>query len=182
MWKQVAPLFVVAVAIGWFMPAGDPAPETPAEETAKPDAKAEVINAATDIKRKPNLPNMPGMGSAVVLAKQSDGHYYADATANGQPLRLMVDTGASIVALTGADAQRMGLFWNQSELQTVGRGVSGDVTGKAIEIAELRIGGLSATNVKAVIIPDGLDVSLLGQSFLSQVGNVSISGDQMTLR
>jgi aspartyl protease family protein len=182
MWKQVAPLLVVAVMIGWFMPAPDPASKAAPSETTTAETKAQPVKAEAATQRTPNLPNMPGDQSAVVLAKQVDGHYYADATANGQPLRLMVDTGASVVALTAADAQRLGLFWNHSELQTIGRGVNGDVTGKAIQIAEMRVGGLTATNVNAVIIPDGLDVSLLGQSFLSQVGNVSIAGDQMTLR
>ena len=43
------------------------------------------------------------------------------------------------------------------------------------------VGDLQADNVEAVIIPEGLDVSLLGQSFLSQVENVQIEGDRMTL-
>jgi aspartyl protease family protein len=182
MWKQVAPLFVLAVLIGWFMPTtGDPL-ATPATQPAQTAPAPAPTATPTPVPqpRKPNLPSMPGDG--VVLTKERDGHFYANATANYSGIRMMVDTGASVVALTAADAQRIGLFWNQNELTLVGRGASGDVMGKAVVIDSLSVGNLSARNVRAIIIPNGLDVSLLGQSFLSQVGNVSISGDQMTLR
>jgi aspartyl protease family protein len=180
MWKQVMPLFVIAVLVGWFMPA-DPASYSRGEkaEAAKIVAAAQE-SSLTAAPRKPNLPDMPGDG--VILGRKTDGHFYAEASANGMPVRFLVDTGASVVALTAADAQRLGLFWNQNELQNVGRGVNGDVMGKPVEVAELRLGGLSAQNVRAVIIPYGLDVSLLGQSFLSKVGHVTISGDQMMLK
>jgi aspartyl protease family protein len=176
MWKQLIPLFVVAVLVGWFMPAGDPvaAPAVQASGTATPGSKP--IDDRTP--RKPNLQSTNGPWT---LVKQDDGHFYAEGTANGQTVRFLVDTGASTVALTDADAQRLGLFWNYSELQNVGRGVSGEVTGKPVEIPELRVGGMTVYNVRAVIIPQGLDVSLLGQSFLSKIPHVGISGDRMTL-
>jgi aspartyl protease family protein len=176
MWKQFIPLFVIAVLIGWFMPTSDPvaAPAVQASGAVAPGSKPINDSAA----RKPNLQSTNGPWT---LVKQDDGHFYAEGTANGQSVRFLVDTGASMVALTDADAQRLGLFWNYSELQNIGRGVSGDVTGKPVEIPELRVGGMTVYNVRAVIIPQGLDVSLLGQSFLSKIPNVAISGDQMTL-
>jgi aspartyl protease family protein len=181
MWKQVMPLFALAVLVGWFMPVGV-TPEQVAQVEAAADAEKARLKApaAGNLERKPNLPAMPG--DIVVLDRQADGHFYADASANAQQLRFLVDTGASVVALTASDAQRLGLFWNYNELQTIGRGVNGDVIGKQVAIAELRLGALTAHNVPAVIIPDGLDVSLLGQSFLSKVGHVAISGNQMTLK
>lgn len=177
MWKQVAPLFVIAVLVGWFMPSGAPSRSGAAEVKLEGAAAASPTPPAT---AKPNLPGMQSGG--VVLDRQADGHFYAEGSANGLGVRFLVDTGASVVALTDDDAQRLGLFWNPNELQNVGRGVSGDVMGKPVRIAELHVGGLAAYDVQAVIIPDSLDVSLLGQSFLSRVGNVAISGDQMTLK
>jgi aspartyl protease family protein len=181
MWKQVAPLFVVAVLIGWFMPAGM-TPEQAVQAEAAGNAEKARLKAPAQAAgpRQPNLPAMPG--DVVILDRQGDGHFYAQAIANNVPMRFLVDTGASVVALTAADAQMLGLMWNDSELQLIGRGVNGDVIGKPVEIAELRVGSLSARNVRAVIIPRGLDVSLLGQSFLSGVGHVGISGNQMTMR
>jgi aspartyl protease family protein len=172
MWKQVVPLFVVAVLVGWFMPAGHAPP------SAAPSADAVARTATPD--RKPNLPGSSNAG--VVLDRQPDGHFYAEGDAAGQPVRFLIDTGATMVALTSADAERLGLYWTYNELQLVGRGASGDVQGKPVELAQLTVGGLTATNIQAVIIPNGLDVSLLGQSFLSKVGNVSIANDRMTLK
>jgi aspartyl protease family protein len=181
MWKQVMPLFVVAVLAGWFMPA-QLTPKQPAVADAAAAAAKESpkVQAQTAQPRKPNLPPMPG--DAVVLDRQADGHFYAEANANAQPLRIRRRQGDNAGTSIDQKAQRLGMMWNQNELQLIGRGVNGDVMGKPVEIAELRIGGLAAYNVRAVIIPYGLDVSLLGQSFLSQVGHVAISGNQMTLR
>ena len=60
--------------------------------------------------------------------------------------------------------------------------MNGEVRGKSIVIKRLAIGDISADNVPAVIIPDGLRVSLLGQSFLSRVAQVTISDNRMTLK
>jgi aspartyl protease family protein len=182
MWKQVAPLFVIAVLIGWFMPAPDPAapqaePKVGAAVTPSPAAPASAQQST-----KAWNDAATQQANAVVLPRQSDGHFYAEGAANGAPVRFLVDTGASVVALNRDDAQRLGLSWHPGELSTIGRGANGDVIGKAVMLDQLQIGGLTAQNVQAVIIPEGLDVSLLGQSFLSQVGNVSISGDKMTLK
>lgn len=176
MWKQVIPLFVIALLVGWFMPAGDPVAAPVAQITGGSAPGSSPMPKQTV--RKPNLQSTNGPWT---LVKQGDGHFYAEGSANGQSVRFLVDTGASMVALTDADAQRLGLFWNYSELQKVGRGVNGDVTGKPVEIPELRVGGMTVYNVRAVIIPQGLDVSLLGQSFLSKIPHVGISGDRMTL-
>ncbi len=121
-------------------------------------------------------------GNGVILKREVDGHFYANATIQGRNIRFLVDTGATAVALTSKDAEALGLFWTPAELTTVGRGVSGDVMGKTVIIPRIQVGNLQAENIPAAIIPEGLDVSLLGQAFLSQVGNVNISDDKMTLQ
>jgi aspartyl protease family protein len=179
MWKQVAPLFVIAVLIGWFMPTDQPPPEpivapppAPPPDVAQPSRPAPMTGVV-----RPDL-----AAGEVVLYREGDGHFYAQGVGNSASLRFLVDTGASVVALTDDDAQRLGLYWHPGELATIGRGASGEVIGKQVMIDRLAVGDLVAQNVQAVIIPDGLDVSLLGQSFLSRVGSVSISGNQMTLK
>jgi aspartyl protease family protein len=117
----------------------------------------------------------------IVLDRASDGHFYAEASVDGQPVLFLVDTGASVVALTGDDAADLGLQWRDDELGEIGHGASGPVRGIALTIDELSLGGFRGHNVPAVIIPEGLSVSLLGQSFLSKIGNVAISDDRMVL-
>lgn len=116
-----------------------------------------------------------------VLERASDGHFYAEAAVDGQPVRFMVDTGASAVALTGEDALDIGLRWDDSALRAVGRGASGPVYGVHTTIGELVLGNFRGSNVAAVIVPEGLPVSLLGQSFLSRIDNLEIAGDRMVL-
>jgi len=116
-----------------------------------------------------------------MLRRESDGHFYANVRVNGGEFRFLVDTGASIVALTGEDAQAMGLQWDDAALRTIGRGASGDVRGVPVLLDSVEINGIEKHGVQAAIIPEGLDTSLLGQSYLGQLRNVDISGDAMTL-
>jgi len=120
-------------------------------------------------------------GGETVLHRASDGHFYAQASVSGSEVLFLVDTGASVVALTGEDASALGIFWDENELGEIGQGASGPVYGYSTTIDELSLGGFRSTNVPAVIIPEGLPISLLGQSFLSQIENVEISGDKMVL-
>jgi aspartyl protease family protein len=55
------------------------------------------------------------------------------------------------------------------------------VNGKVISIDRMQLGNIEARNVRAAIIPGGLEVSLLGQNFLSKARSVNISGDRMVL-
>lgn len=172
MWRLLAPLLLLAVAIGWAFP----------RDLILPEGKPEAQTHHYVIEGRQAAENA-GSGSfdAVELARQPDGHFYADADVGGASIRLMVDTGASMVVLSAGDARKLGFGWSAAELEYVGRGVNGDVLGKPVQLGSVTIGDLQANHVEAVIIPEGLDISLLGQSFLSRVENVQIEGDRMTL-
>lgn len=113
------------------------------------------------------------------LNRSSNGHFFANATIDGASVEMMVDTGASVIALTGSDASALGLSWDDSDVRHIGSGASGAVYGVPTRLSEVDIGGIAKRNVSAVIIPEGLDISLLGQSYLSQLGSVEIVDDQM---
>jgi aspartyl protease family protein len=117
----------------------------------------------------------------MAIQRDSDGHFYATAEVEGREFRMLVDTGATVVALTGDDARGMGLDWDPGALAQVARGASGPVMGVRTTIPELAVGDFVAHDVRAVIVPEGLAVSLLGQSFLSQVPKVDIAGNRLTL-
>ena len=102
-------------------------------------------------------------------------------TANGRAITMLVDTGASVVALTGADARAAGLNWNPTQLGVVAQGASGPIRGIALTLDRVTLGGHEARDVRAVIIPEGLPISLLGQSFLATVEPVRIEKDRMVL-
>lgn len=115
------------------------------------------------------------------LHRQSDGHFYASAHVEGVPVRMMVDTGASVIALTGSDAAAIGIQWDDEQVRHIGQGANGAVYGVNTRLDEVEIGGITRRNVSAVVIPQGLGVSLLGQSYLSQIGAVEIADDRMVM-
>lgn len=171
---QLLPLFACALLVGWFapsLPSSDSAGKAAGADTSEAEATRLGVARSQDA----------WLAGQTVLKRSSDGHFYADGYVDGYSCRFLVDTGASIVALTGADAEAMGLSWDQENLRPIGRGASGTVYGVPTRIEKMEVGGLEARDVQAAIIPDGLDVSLLGQSFLSKIDNVEISGDEMRL-
>lgn len=128
-----------------------------------------------------NVPAASGWGDELVLQRERDGHFYADVSVDGVPTRMLVDTGASVVALTGDDALAMGIYWDDHDVQPVAQGASGAVHGVRTNIPRLRLGEFEASNVDAIIVPEGLGISLLGQSFLETIGDVRIADDRMVL-
>ncbi len=114
------------------------------------------------------------------LSRAADGHFYADAIINNSQISFLIDTGASVVALTGSDARTAGFHWSAADIRPIGRGASGPVLGLTITLDLVSVHGHEARDVSAVIIPEGLDRSLLGQSFLSTVQPIRIEHDRMT--
>lgn len=119
-------------------------------------------------------------GGAMVLNRAGDGHFYVDAQVEAGDYHMLVDTGASVVALTGDDARAIGFDWDADSLAPVAQGASGPVMGVPVTIPRISVGDFEAHDVEAIVVPD-LGVSLLGQSFLRQVPNVTISDDKLTL-
>ena len=144
---------------------------------------SETAPAAVESGRKrPQAAAAPSAGNGFAsheLERAGDGHFYAEAQVNGARILFMVDTGASIVALTPADAQRAGIALPSERTQVMGAG--GEVEVIPVSIDRIAIGPLAATQVRGAVA-DRLTVSLLGQSFLSQVDSVEIRGDRMVLR
>jgi aspartyl protease family protein len=169
-WTGIFILFGLACAAGWFLPDADPV------------APGDVVLAPSEV-RVPQIAQEANTaaGYETVLERQPGGHFFADVDVNNTEIRFIVDTGASGIALTGADAEALGFSWQDDDLRVVGRGVGGDVHGKPVKLSTVQLGDLEAQNIDAVIIPRGLDVSLLGQSFLSKASSVRIENDEMVI-
>lgn len=120
-------------------------------------------------------------GGATELRRAGDGHFYAGVSLSGRPVTMLVDTGASVVALTGSDAREAGLHWNPAQLGVVAQGASGPIRGVAIKLERVTLGSHDARDVDAIIVPEGLPISLLGQSFLATIDPVRIEKDRMVL-
>lgn len=115
------------------------------------------------------------------LEREANGHFYVHAKVNGELVRFLVDTGASGVALTEKDARRVGLVFSPSEFEEVGQGAAGPIRGKLVSLKSVEVDGKKVTDVRGVVL-QGSELSLLGQSYLSRIGEVEMRGDYMVLR
>ena len=113
------------------------------------------------------------------LQRGPDGHFYADAQVNGTMIHFIVDTGASVVVLTAADAQRAGL--QLPSVRAVAMGAGGPIEIIPVTLDRVAVGGLEARGVQAAVA-EATPVSLLGQSYLQRLASVEIRGDTMVLR
>ncbi|MGZ3246634.1 MAG: retropepsin-like aspartic protease family protein [Croceibacterium sp.] len=166
-----ASVLAVAALVAFFVPHGATDPN-----------KDPVAHVAAPTDRHLNMATKPAWtGGEMQLDREGDGHFYATAQVDGRDYHMLVDTGATVVALTGEDAHDMGLDWDPNALSPVARGVGGPVMGVSVTIKDMSVGDFEAHDVQAVIIPDGLGISLLGQSFLSHVPKVDIADDKLTL-
>jgi aspartyl protease family protein len=118
----------------------------------------------------------------VTLTRSPDGHFYADAIINGATIHVLVDTGATTVALSRADAQSAGVQFSEGDFTGTAQTAGGDVRLKPVTLDRVGIGPVEARNVDAVVVDSKMNVSLLGQSWLRRVGTVQIIRDRMILR
>lgn len=183
-------LIIFGGIIAAMLPSGDPNRPYPSpggtfEHVSSPDAARRLRiaqangDSAFDARVSPSAMAVPGQG--ITLDRAPDGHFYAEAQVNGTPIRFLVDTGASGVALSADDARRAGLPFHSTEFSSVGRGASGEVRGKIVTLDRVTLGGKTVDNVSGAIL-EGSDMSLLGQSFLGRMGTIEITGDKMVIR
>jgi aspartyl protease family protein len=167
--RALAGILLIGLVIGLAWPSEQSVPEQPYPPEAGPSAPpaAEPVVIA-------------GVPPQTRIEREENGHFYVHAQVNGQPIKFLVDTGATIVALTEADAQRIGLAFSPDEYEVIGRGASGDVRGQFVELDSVAVDEKEVSGVRAAVIEGGT-VSLLGQSYLSRIASVQMSGNVMTL-
>ena len=152
-----------------------------AEPAASDSAEHRVKLVDKPVEASPDDANFNSVQDAIVLKREPNGHFYADAQVNNMTIRFVVDTGATGIALTRDDARRAGLAVSAGMFEVVAEGASGDVKGEWVTLDSVKLGQQEAKQVPAVIL-DGGQQSLLGQSFLQQFSSVEIKGDRMLLR
>ena len=121
------------------------------------------------------------LDGAVVLQRSDNGHFYADVEINGVPVHMLVDTGASGIALSRDDARKAAIATSIGMNDVVGQGADGSVHGEWVTIDRMTLGPKTVEQTPALVLNGGQQ-SLLGQTFLKQFASVEIHGDTMTLR
>lgn len=136
-----------------------------------------IYYLADDI-QNPNKVNTLGKGSEVVLQRGIDGHYRAEALINGQKVNVLVDTGATGVAISQAVADKLKL---KSISAITTSTANGDTVGYMVRLASIKLGGIEAKSVSALIIPGLQGDALLGMSFLGRM-DVRLYKGEMTIK
>lgn len=126
-----------------------------------------------------HLAEVAGAGGEVVLKRGPDGHYRAPGRINGQPVAFLVDTGATVVALPEALADRLGL---QRGAAMRVHTANGEAMAYATRLDEIDLGGAVARDVAAHIVPGMTgDEILLGMSYLGRF-EIAMNGDGLRIR
>jgi aspartyl protease family protein len=115
----------------------------------------------------------------VTLAAGPGGHFVGEGAVNGQPIRFLVDTGATSIALPASFAQRAGIDFRRGE-PGLSNTANGLVPVYRVNLATVRLGAIELQSIEAVVFEAGLDTALLGMSFLNRV-EMRREGDTMTL-
>lgn len=117
-----------------------------------------------------------------IIHKSLDGSFMVNAEINGQNIRFMVDTGASNVALSPSDATKIGININSLVYNQTINTANGINRAASITLPYIKIGDIEVQNVRASIVQQGLDGSLLGMSFLSRLAGFESKNDTMIFR
>lgn len=121
-------------------------------------------------------------GRTVHLQASRRGHFFARAWINGRSIDVMVDTGASGVALTAEDADTIGVFVGASDYTRRSRTANGTVRSAPVTLDRIRIGDIEVDDVEASVSQPGrLHITLLGMTFLRKLSQVQFKGDKLVL-
>lgn len=129
----------------------------------------------------PSATGASQLRTARVRADHS-GHFFVEARIEGQPVTFLVDTGATLVALSAADARRIGLDPLPGEFTSEVRTAQGTTRAAPAVLPEIAVGSVRLRNVSAQVLAPGLEISLLGMSFLGRLGGYSVQDGVLDLR
>lgn len=119
----------------------------------------------------------------VVLHKMLNGYFETTATVNGEEIGMLVDTGASSIALTYEDAERIGLEPEKLNYIVTVMTANGRTQAAPVMLSEISVGPITRRNIGATVAAKGrLDQSLLGMSFLSTLDTLQMRTDELRLR
>jgi aspartyl protease family protein len=129
-----------------------------------------------------SVETQPASGQDAEVPKGPDGHYWAEASVSGHEVRFLVDTGASAVALTPEDAQRLGIDPNNLSYAYTVTTASGQARAARVQLASVAVAGAEVDNVDAYVIQNGLEHSLLGMSYLGRLSQFEATKTSLILR
>jgi aspartyl protease family protein len=129
------------------------------------------------------IPATAVYGTAVTLDGNGAGHFEANVRVNGATLRMLVDTGATAVALSAEDAERAAIHPFPGDFTVPIATANGTLMAARAEIADMSLGQIRMRDVTALVLPPGATrVSLLGMTFLRRLSSFQVTENRLILK
>ncbi len=120
-------------------------------------------------------------GETIEVPRERDGHYYLTVAMDGTPIRFVVDTGATDVVLSQADARAIGLDPDALRYSGIARTANGEVRTARVRIDEVQLGEFTDRDLMAWVNEGPMDISLLGMTYLQRFARIEIARDRLIL-
>ena len=117
----------------------------------------------------------------ITVPRSADGHYYLTLQVNDTPIRFVVDTGATDMVLTRADAVTAGVDPGDQGFSGRARTANGTVRVAPVRLDTVAIGPVQDRNVRASVNDGEMDTSLLGMTYLHRFSSIQITNGEMIL-
>jgi len=129
-----------------------------------------------------STPKVAVQGDETLVPLGADGHFWVQATVNGNPANFMIDTGATFTTLTGGSARALGLEPTPGRLPAQFDTANGSAIGRFTRIDSLDFGTIRARGLEAVImVDDDGNTNVIGMNLLSRLRNWRVEANTLTL-
>lgn len=144
----------------------------------------QLVAKSVDLKHHVREPEKKknGWENIIVIHANREGHFATRASINNEDTLMMIDTGATFVALSYETAEEIGLDLRPGDFDKAARTANGISKVAHVNLDEITIGDITVTDVKAIVVEPGkLDINLLGMNFLSKLKRFEFSGRKLLL-
>jgi aspartyl protease family protein len=146
-------------------------------------AQMNVSHAApTVMAARPEASSPSASGNSVIIPPGRGGHFEVEGHVDGRRLDFMVDTGASVIALTERDAATLGIHPAERDYTATVRTANGNARAAPVELNRVEIDNIVVRNVAALVLPNSaLSDNLLGLSFLQRLRRFEYADGKLVL-
>jgi aspartyl protease family protein len=121
------------------------------------------------------------VGKELRVQMSPDGHFWVRARIDGVERRLLIDSGATVTAVSGETAAAARLYRRKGLFPILVNTANGTIPAETATIDELRLGNIVARRLEVIVVPSGNDMDVLGMNFLSQLKSWRVEGKTMVL-
>lgn len=121
------------------------------------------------------------VGDTLRIRQSADGHFWVDAEVNAEPVRFLIDSGATTTAMTLGTAQKAGINISDSPFPVILSTANGSVQAQRGTIQSLQIGPMLAKDLPVVVAEEFGDSNVIGMNFLSSLRSWRVEGTEMVL-